>query len=87
MGALLGRIYLLRRDLIVLWRAFRHPETPLWLKAAMLALVAYMISPVDLVPEFLVLFGILDDVLIITFASRLIVSKLPDGVYQDVMAV
>ena len=86
MTALLGRLFLLRKDLVVLWRAFWHPLTPLWLKAAMLALVAYVVSPIDIVPDFLMLFGILDDVLIVTFASRWIVSKLPDAVYHDVMA-
>lgn len=79
MGAL-TRLYQLRNDIVTLWRAFWHPATPLYLKAATLALVIYVVSPIDLVPEFLLGLGIIDDLVIVTFASRWIVSKLPDEV-------
>lgn len=76
----LSRLYLLRNDIVTLWRAFWHTATPLYLKAATLGLVIYVLSPIDLVPEFLGLFGIVDDVLIVGFVSRWIVSRLPDDV-------
>ncbi len=80
----LTRLYVLRNDIVTLWRAFWHVSTPLYLKAAMLGLVIYVISPIDLLPEFLGLFGIIDDVLIIGMATRWIVSRLPDEVrYPD----
>lgn len=84
MIGIVGRLYLLRDDLVTLWRALWHLETPLYLKAAILALAIYVISPVDLVPEFLLGLGLLDDVLIVTIVSRWIVSKLPDEVLYPV---
>lgn len=81
---ILTRLYVLRNDVVTLWRAFWHPATPLYLKAAMLGLVVYVVSPIDLLPEFLGLFGIIDDLLILGMATRWIVSRLPDeGRFAD----
>ena len=45
----------------MLWHAFRHADTPKWIKGFMLAVVVYLFSPIDMIPDFLVLFGITDD--------------------------
>ena len=59
------RILQFRNELIVLWRAFIAPGTPLWLKGLMLLVPLYLISPIDLIPDFIPIAGWLDDVVIV----------------------
>ena len=63
----------------MLWHAFRHADTPKWIKGFMLAVVVYLFSPIDLIPDFLVLFGITDDLVVITFHGHGETLVLGDG--------
>ncbi len=69
MTGILTRLLMLRRHLIALWRAFWHRATPFYLKAIMLAVVVYLFSPIDLIPDFLVGLGWIDDVLLVSLAA------------------
>lgn len=62
---LLARFLQFRDELVALWRAFLDPATPLHLKALMLLVPLYLLSPVDLIPDFIPLAGWLDDIVII----------------------
>jgi uncharacterized membrane protein YkvA (DUF1232 family) len=79
--ALISRLIQFRNELVLLWRAFFDPKTPLILKAAMLGIVAYVVSPVDLVPEFIPFLGIVDDLVLIPLAVEWIARRLP--VYEQ----
>lgn len=63
--AFLSRLMQFRDELVALWRAFLAPGTPLHLKALMLLVPLYLISPIDLIPDFIPLAGWLDDVVIV----------------------
>src|SRR5690349_7410020 len=73
------RLLQFRNELITLWRAFLAPETPLWLKGLMLLVPAYLISPIDLIPDIIPILGWLDDAIIIPLLVSFIVSLLPRG--------
>jgi uncharacterized membrane protein YkvA (DUF1232 family) len=73
----MGRLLQFRTELMMLWRAFMAPETPLWLKALMLVVPLYLISPLDIIPDFIPLAGWLDDVVVIPLLVSWIVSLLP----------
>jgi uncharacterized membrane protein YkvA (DUF1232 family) len=74
----MGRLLQFRAELMILWRAFMAPTTPLWLKGLMLAVPAYLISPIDIIPDFIPLLGWLDDLVVIPLLASFIVSLLPD---------
>lgn len=76
-SSLLGRIFRFRQELVVLWRAFLAPETPWPLKALMLLIPAYLISPIDLIPDFIPIVGWLDDAIVIPLLVSFIVRLLP----------
>lgn len=40
-------------------------------------LLAYLIFPFDLIPDYLLLFGVLDDVMVVTFVLERIVKMAP----------
>ncbi|WP_138517445.1 YkvA family protein [Limnobacter alexandrii] len=64
----------------MLWHAFRHADTPKWIKGFMLAVVLYLFSPIDLIPDFLVLFGITDDLVVISAAMWFLGKVVPEKV-------
>jgi uncharacterized membrane protein YkvA (DUF1232 family) len=67
------------RDGLVLLFALRDPETPRVLKAGILALALYTISPVDLIPDLLLLFGWADDLAILMLGIPFLTRRLPPG--------
>lgn len=74
---LLNRFLQFRNELGLLWRAFRSPATPMHLKALMLLVPLYLLSPIDLLPDFIPLVGWLDDIVVIPMLVSWIVSMLP----------
>ncbi len=75
-----------RGDARLLWRALRHPQAPGWLKPAALALVAYLIWPVDLIPDFIPIVGMMDDIVLIPLAIRFLLDRLPGALRADIAA-
>ena len=73
----MGRLLQFRTELMMLWRAFVASETPIWLKGLMLLVPLYLVSPIDLIPDFIPLAGWLDDVVVIPLLVSWIVSLLP----------
>jgi uncharacterized membrane protein YkvA (DUF1232 family) len=73
----MGRLLQFRNELVTLWRAFFAPETPLHLKALMLLVPLYLVSPLDLIPDFVPIAGWLDDAIVIPLLVSFIVRLLP----------
>lgn len=74
-----GRI---KRDAVMLWFARKHPGTPLLVKALSAAAVAYVLSPIDLIPDFIPVLGYLDEVILVPVFIWCIVRLLPEPVVQ-----
>ncbi len=73
----------IKRDGVTLWFACRDPRTPWWIKAMAALVVAYALSPIDLVPDFIPVLGYLDDVILLPGLIWLVVQLMPDGVRSD----
>lgn len=76
----MGRLLQFRRELLILWRAFMASDTPVWLKGLMLLVPAYLISPIDFIPDFIPVLGWLDDIVVIPLLVSWIVGMLPQRV-------
>lgn len=72
----MGRLLQFRTEVMILWRAFLAPGTPLHLKALMLLVPLYLISPIDLLPDFIPIAGWLDDIVIVPMLVSWIVGLL-----------
>ncbi len=72
-----SRLYIFRNEVVTLWRAFRHPRTPLVFKAAMAFVVLYLLSPIDLIPDFIPFVGWIDDLVLVPLMVSVIVKLLP----------
>jgi uncharacterized membrane protein YkvA (DUF1232 family) len=73
----------IKRDAITLWFARRHPRTPWHAKALGLFVVAYALSPIDLIPDFIPVLGYLDDVVLLPALIWLTVRMLPTDVLAE----
>ena len=73
-----------RGDAKLLWRALRHPQAPGWLKLATLGLVAYVIWPLDLIPDFLPIIGVMDDLVLVPLAIRFLLDRLPAELREQI---
>lgn len=74
---------MLRKDLVILFFAWRNPLTPRYIKVMLVAVLGYLISPVDFVPDYIPLIGITDDLAIVPAALLYITSLLPPGIRRD----
>ncbi len=72
-----------KRDGVTLWFAGRHPGTPWYAKALGVFVVAYALSPIDLIPDFIPVLGYLDDVLLLPGLIWLAIRLLPPEVLTD----
>jgi uncharacterized membrane protein YkvA (DUF1232 family) len=70
----------IKRDALTLWFARSHPDTPWHAKALALVVLAYALSPIDLIPDFIPVLGYLDDVLLLPALIWLAVRLLPPHV-------
>jgi uncharacterized membrane protein YkvA (DUF1232 family) len=67
----------LRGDARQLWFALRHPLAPGWLKLGTGLIVLYVLSPIDLIPDFIPVIGFLDDLVLVPLAIRFLLKRLP----------
>jgi uncharacterized membrane protein YkvA (DUF1232 family) len=78
--SLLGRI---RIDAHAAWLAARDPRCPWHARAVGLAVAAYALSPIDLIPDFIPILGLVDDALLIPAGLWLFVRLLPPGLFDE----
>ena len=61
----------------------RDPAVPRGVRAALVLLLAWLVSPIDLVPEFIPVLGPLDDVIVVGLVLRHLVRRAGPDVVQD----
>ncbi|MBA4326679.1 MAG: hypothetical protein C0428_00445 [Polaromonas sp.] len=72
-----------KRDGVTLWFATRHPGVPWCAKALGIFVVAYALSPIDLIPDFVPVLGYLDDVILLPGLIWLAIRMIPGPVLAD----
>ena len=73
----------LKCDTVTVYCAARDVRTPLMLRLFSLAIAAYALSPIDLIPDFIPVLGYLDDLLIVPLGLWLVIRMLPPQVLAD----
>jgi uncharacterized membrane protein YkvA (DUF1232 family) len=73
----------IKRDVRALYLAARDPRVPWYAKALALAVAAYALSPIDLIPDFIPVLGYLDDVIIVPLGILLAVKLIPPAILAE----
>ncbi len=81
-----SRARLLKKEVYAIASAARDPRTPWYAKALILLIVAYALSPIDLIPDFVPVLGYLDDLLIIPAGIWLAIRLIPAEVMEEARA-
>jgi uncharacterized membrane protein YkvA (DUF1232 family) len=66
-----------------LYFALRDPRTPWYAKLAGGCIVAYVVSPIDLIPDFIPIIGYLDDLLLVPLGIAFTIKLIPAAVWQE----
>jgi len=74
------------RDGYAIYLAARDPRMPWYAKVLAVAIAAYALSPIDLIPDFIPVIGYLDDLVILPLGIWLVVSLIPDEVMVEYRA-
>lgn len=74
---------LIKRDVHALYLASRDPRVPWHAKACALAVAAYALSPIDLIPDFIPVLGYLDDLVIVPLGIMLVIRLIPPGILAE----
>jgi uncharacterized membrane protein YkvA (DUF1232 family) len=72
----------LKRQTMLLWFCYQHPQTPWLPKCVSIVVVAYALSPIDLIPDFIPVLGYLDDVILLPLGILLAIRLMPAPVLQ-----
>jgi uncharacterized membrane protein YkvA (DUF1232 family) len=75
-----------RLEMAVLYYAFRDLRTPFYAKIPAVISLIYLLSPVDLIPDFIPLVGYLDDLIIVPFLISASIRLLPKEVKIESLA-
>jgi uncharacterized membrane protein YkvA (DUF1232 family) len=90
LGVLRGRLEAVaksaKRDGIALYLAARDPRVPWIAKALAVVAGAYVLSPIDLIPDFIPVLGLLDELILLPLVVGLIVRVVDADVMEDLRA-
>ncbi|MBV8810679.1 MAG: DUF1232 domain-containing protein [Acidobacteriaceae bacterium] len=64
-------------------RVTKHPGTPWHVRCIGACSLAYLLSPIQIIPNFIPVLGQLDDILVLCIGFRLMTNMIPDTVLLD----
>jgi uncharacterized membrane protein YkvA (DUF1232 family) len=73
----------IKHDVHAIYLAARDPRTPWFAKVLALCVAGYALSPIDLIPDFIPVFGYLDDVVIVPLGILAVVKMIPPNVLAE----
>jgi len=77
------RVKQLENEVFVLYLALKDPRTPWYAKALAGIVVAYTLSPVDLIPDFIPVLGYIDDLILVPAGIYLAFKLIPDYILEE----
>jgi len=72
----------IKHDALTVYFAARDPRTPWHVRLLALAIAAYAMSPIDLIPDFIPVLGYLDDVILLPLGILLVIRLTPAEVIE-----
>ncbi|WP_458414234.1 YkvA family protein [Schinkia sp. CFF1] len=73
----------LKRQIFVLYLAYKDERVPWYAKLFTACVVAYAFSPIDLIPDFIPILGYLDDVIIVPLGIMFALKMIPNEVLSE----
>ena len=72
----------LKKQTLTVYFASRDPNLPMHIKIIAILVAAYALSPIDLIPDFIPIIGLLDDIIIVPLGLALVVHLTPPAIIE-----
>ncbi len=73
--------------ILLLFSAIRDKRAPWYAKALTGLVLVYIISPIDIIPDFIPVIGLLDEVILVPIALAVIFKLIPESVKESKQSV
>lgn len=73
----------LKKQVFTLYLTYKKKETPLIAKVFTAIVVAYALSPIDLIPDFIPVLGYLDDLILIPMGVTIALKLVPAEIMEE----
>ncbi|HVJ49471.1 YkvA family protein [Desulfitobacterium sp.] len=73
----------LKKQIVTVYLAYRHKEVKWYKKAFLLLILVYVLSPIDLIPDFIPILGMLDDLILIPLGVIIAIKIIPKDVWEE----
>lgn len=76
----------LKKQIDIVFLAYAHPETPWYAKVWLIFVISYAMSPIDLIPDFIPILGLLDDLILIPLGIAIAIKIIPKHIWEECKA-
>ena len=73
----------LKAETYTLYLAYRHPRTPWYAKVFVALIVGYVFSPIDPIPDFIPVVGLLDELVVVPLGVIIARKMIPEDVFEE----
>lgn len=73
----------LKKQIVIVYLAYMHKDLKWYKKAFLLLILIYALSPIDLIPDFIPILGMLDDIILIQLGIMLAVKMIPKDIWEE----
>jgi uncharacterized membrane protein YkvA (DUF1232 family) len=77
------KLQALKKETYAIYLAAKHPQVPWYAKLLATCIVAYAVSPIDLIPDFIPIIGYLDDLILLPLGILLVVKMIPKDILDE----
>ena len=77
------RPWMLKKEILILYFGLRDSRTTILAKLPAILSIIYLLSPIDLIPDFIPFFGYIDDIIIVPLLLDIAIRLLPADVREE----
>jgi uncharacterized membrane protein YkvA (DUF1232 family) len=74
---------LLKTEVYAIYLAYKDPRVPFYARILAIIVVGYVLSPIDLIPDFIPILGYLDDLILVPLGIVLVLKMIPKEVMDE----
>lgn len=73
----------IKKEIGALYYAYKRPDVPFYAKLVSILVVGYALSPIDLIPDFIPVFGYLDDLILVPLGIAFAIKLIPSDIMNE----
>jgi len=73
----------IKKQILIVYLAYMHKDVKWYIKAFLLLILIYAASPIDLIPDFIPILGMLDDIILIPLGVIIAIKIIPHSVWEE----